>query len=53
MKAQLLIMIIMLISINPHPFLRKLDLTKESCEKDGKDFQEAKPAQCKSRKYNF
>ena len=48
MKAKIVLLFIMVISINSYQFLRKLEVTKDSCEKAGKDFQEAKPAQCKA-----
>ena len=48
MKAELLLFMIMIISIYSYPFLRKLADTEESCKKAGKDYQEGKPAQCKT-----
>lgn len=48
MKGKLILFMIMVISIHSYPFLRKLAETKESCEKKGKGFQEAKSAQCKT-----
>ena len=48
MKAELLLFMIMIISINSYPFLRKLADTEESCKNAGKDYQEGKPAQCKT-----
>lgn len=48
MKAQFFLLIaIMVISLNAHPFLRKLADTKDSCTKAGKDYEEI-PAQCKA-----
>ena len=52
MKLMFLIFVIMAITINSSIFLRKLEssttqVTKDSCEKSGKGFDEGKPAQCK------
>ena len=48
MRSQLLLLIaVMAISLNAHPFLRKLADTKDSCAKAGKDYEEI-PAQCKA-----
>ena len=48
MKAELVLFMVMIISINSYPFLRKLADTAESCKNAGKDYQEGKPAQCKT-----
>ena len=48
MRSQLFLLIaIMALSINAHPFFRKLADTKDSCTKAGKDYEEI-PAQCKA-----
>ena len=48
MKTELVLFMVMIISINSYPFLRKLADTEESCKNAGKDYQEGKPAQCKT-----
>ena len=54
MRTQLLLIICILgISFNAHLQRKLATVTKESCEKEGKDFQEAQSAQCKAGSYVF
>ena len=53
MKNQFLLISLFSVILCSQPFLRNLDdtVTKESCEKEGKKFQEAVPATCKIANY--